>query len=49
MGRTAAFFDLDGTICSGQSWKGLPEYCLAKEINLRTTLKKEKNEKNEIN
>lgn len=35
MGRTAAFFDLDGTICSGQSWKGLPEYCLAKEVNLR--------------
>ena len=35
MGRTAAFFDLDGTICSGQSWKGLSEYCLANEINLR--------------
>ena len=30
----AAFFDLDGTLCTGHVWKGLSRYCLAHKLNL---------------
>ncbi len=31
---TAAFFDLDGTLCTGHIWKGLSSYCRTRRANL---------------
>ncbi len=34
MAKTAAFFDLDGTLCTGHIWKGLSSYCRTNGVNM---------------
>ena len=35
MTKAAAFFDLDGTLCTGHIWKGLSSYCRTNDVNMR--------------